>query len=175
MTTTKQEENLYTPNCIRTYSGIYMNVFEPTLEMICIEDIAHALSNMPRFGGHTYAFYSVAQHSINCSYLIDDPKKKLAALMHDASETYLIDMPRPIKMNMPQYKEIENKLMELIAKKFEFEWPMCAEIKKADEDMLRTEWDHLMISHSSYKMTIKPNLETKNDFLRAFTHYNRLK
>ena len=57
-------ENLYTPDCIRTYTGIYMNVFEPTLEMIHIEDIAHALSMQCRFGGHLYDFYSVVQKQI---------------------------------------------------------------------------------------------------------------
>ena len=53
-------ENLHTADCIRTFTGLYMNVFEPTPEMICIEDIAHGLSNMPRFGGHLPEFYSVA-------------------------------------------------------------------------------------------------------------------
>ena len=52
-----REENLYTPNCIRTFTGIYVNVFEPTPEMICIEDIAHALSNQCRFSGHLPTFY----------------------------------------------------------------------------------------------------------------------
>src|SRR5665811_1025646 len=97
-------ENLYTPNCIRTFTGIYMNVFEPTPEMISIEDIAHALTMQCRFGGHLPDFYSVAQHSLNCSYLIDNPKLKLTALLHDASEAYLLDIPRPIKNNLNNYK-----------------------------------------------------------------------
>ena len=55
------KENLYTPNCIRTFTGLYMNVFNPKPDMICIEDIAHALSQQPRFGGHLPRMYSVAQ------------------------------------------------------------------------------------------------------------------
>jgi len=90
-------ENLFTPNCIRTFTGKYVNVFEPTLEMICIEDIAHALSMQCRFGGHLPYFYSVAQHSINCSFLVDTPCLKLEVLMHDASEAYLLGIPSPIK------------------------------------------------------------------------------
>lgn len=60
-------ENLYTKDCIRTVSGIYVNVFEPKPEMFVIEDIAHALSFMPRFAGHLRWPYSVAQHSLAVS------------------------------------------------------------------------------------------------------------
>ncbi|MFC4230551.1 hypothetical protein ACFOW1_01525 [Parasediminibacterium paludis] len=63
-------EDLYKPNCIRTYTGLYMNVFDPTPEMICIEDIAHALSHQCRFSGHTKQFYSVAQHSYHVAALV---------------------------------------------------------------------------------------------------------
>jgi hypothetical protein len=135
------EENLYTPDCIRTASGIYMNVFEPTPEMVCIEDIAHALTYQCRFGGHLPTFYSVAHHSLNCSYLIDEPELKLAALLHDASEAYLLDIPRPIKQRLRDYKEIEDGLMRVIANKFGFEWPLHPEVKKVDEIMLQLEWD----------------------------------
>jgi uncharacterized protein len=78
-------ENLYEPDCIRTYTGLYINVFNPKPEMIEIEDIAHALSFQCRFGGHLPKFYSVAQHSLNCSYLVKEPALKLTALLHDAS------------------------------------------------------------------------------------------
>lgn len=64
-------ESLYTPNCIRTFTGIYMNVFDPTDEMICIEDIANALSHQCRFAGHLPNFYSVAQHSVQCIPFIE--------------------------------------------------------------------------------------------------------
>jgi len=97
---------LYTPDCIRTYTGRFVNVFQPTPEMICIEDIAHSLSNQCRFGGHLAQFYSVAQHSINCAGLVSSAHTK-AALLHDSSEAYLMDIPSPIKAKMPEYKKIE--------------------------------------------------------------------
>ncbi|MFZ4569712.1 MAG: phosphohydrolase [Bacteroidales bacterium] len=137
-------ENLYTTDCIRTFKGIYMNVFEPTLEMIDIEDIAHALSNLCRFGGHLPEFYSVAQHSVLCSDIITT-RNKLAALMHDASEAYLIDVPRPIKHRLTNYKEIEDKLMILIAQKFGFLYPLHHTVKYMDEQMLKAEWNQLML------------------------------
>jgi hypothetical protein len=137
-------ENLYMPNCIRTFTGIYVNVFEPTLEMICIEDIAHGLSNQCRFGGHLPEFYSVAQHSFLCSQMAES-EFKLEALLHDASEAYLLDIPSPIKQGLSNYKEIEDKLMVLIAEKFGFKYPLTKAVKKIDEEMLQFEWKHLML------------------------------
>lgn len=161
-------ENLYTPNCIRTYSGIYFNVFEPKLEMICIEDIAHALSNQCRFGGHLTEFYSVAEHSLCCSSLVNK-EHKLAALLHDASEAYLLDVPKPIKNKLTNYKEIEDKLMYLISEKFGFEYPLHNDIKIADELALLSEWNSLMIKKSDYPiLSIMDNKTAKIKFLEKF-------
>lgn len=169
-----KQENLYTPDCIRTKSGIYINVFEPTEDMICIEDIAHALTYQCRFGGHLPKFYSVASHSLNCSYLIDEPHLKLSALLHDASEAYLMDIPRPIKQRLSNYKEIENGLMKLIAKKFGFEYPLHDKIKEVDETMLQLEWDFLMLNKGSWKFEVRNEWQTRDDFLRMFKYYTLL-
>lgn len=137
-------ENLYTLNCIRTFTGIYMNVFEPTLEMICIEDIAHALSNQCRFGGHLPEFYSVAQHCILMSSRIRT-SYKLAALLHDASEAYLLDIPTPVKKGLSNYKEFEDRFMFLISAKFGFDYPLSEIVKNMDNGMLEWEWSSLML------------------------------
>lgn len=138
------KENLYTHNHIRTFQGHYINPCEPDPEMISIYDIAHALSMQPRFGGHLPCFYSVAQHCVlACQYVTNG--NKLSALMHDASEAYLIDVPRPVKYQLPNYKGVEDQLMTVIARKFGFQWPLADEVKKADEHMLRREWECLML------------------------------
>lgn len=165
--TPQQTENLFTPDCIRTYSGIYMNVFEPTLEMICIEDIAHALSQQCRFGGHLHQFYSVAQHSAYCCSLVEGDGHKLAALLHDASEAYLLDIPRPIKKKLENYKEIEDKLMILIAQKFGFEYPLHECVKKVDEQMLQIEWDTLMLRKNNAIESFTPQ-RAKDFFMNCF-------
>lgn len=121
-----------------------MNVFEPTLDMICIEDIAHALSNQCRFGGHLPEFYSVAQHSFICSQKVGD-EYKLQALLHDASEAYLLDIPRPIKQRLRNYKEIEEKLMTLIGEKFGVKYPLEKPVKQIDNELLEFEWNHIML------------------------------
>jgi hypothetical protein len=134
---------------IRTFSRKWVNVFEPILDMFCIEDVAHALSHQCRFGGHLSPFYSVAQHSILCAKYAEaqglDKKEQLTALMHDSSEAYLVDIPRPIKKRMPEYKVIEDNLMTFLAQVFNFNYPLSEDIHKIDNIMLQNEWDHIMI------------------------------
>lgn len=159
-------ENLFTTDCIRTNSGIYVNVFEPTPDMICIEDIAHSLSHQCRFAGHLQTFYSVAQHSLFCARAVDT-NYKLAALLHDASEAYLVDIPTPIKRRLANYKEIEDKLMGIISEKFGFEYPLHKVVKDVDAYALQTEWDNLMVQNS-FSLVPLSSIESKNQFLRFF-------
>ena len=159
-------ENLYTKNSIRTFTGIYFNVLEPTEEMINIEDIAHALSQICRFNGHLPNFYSVAQHSVICSGLVAK-EKQLEALLHDASEAYLCDVPKPVKPLLTNYKETEDRIMTLIAKKYGFQWPLSPEVHQVDSEMLQIEWDHLMLAKSEDIKTYAPKV-AKKMFLDKF-------
>lgn len=166
------KENLYS-DAIRTYSGKYLDVFNPDPEMICIEDIAHSLAHQCRFGGHLPQFYSVAQHSYFVSKMVDK-EYELIGLMHDASEAYLLDIPRPIKKKLPCYKAIENSLMEVIAKKFGFQYPFPMEIKEADETRLFFEWEFYMLKNDTEVLgpAWKP-LEAKDSFLEVFYYLTR--
>ncbi len=164
-----KNENLYTTDSIRTVTGLYMNIFEPTLEMICIEDIAHALSRQCRFAGHLPDFYSVASHSINCASMLNGPEAKLAALLHDASEAYLVDIPRPIKPHLTNYKMLEDRLMELIAEKFGFHYPLAPAIHEIDRWMLQWEWECLMLGDADFPFKIKSIEQTQKEFLAIFT------
>lgn len=157
-------------DCIRTNSGIYMNVFEPTLDMIDINDIAHALSALPRFGGHLNKFYSVAQHSVMCAMRVNSIEDKRAALMHDASEAYMLDIPTPIKAKLPDYKIYEANLMAKIAEKFSFEFPLSKEVKRVDEEMLHLEWDMLVINQHKLFHCLTSEM-AKQSFLHL---YNKL-
>lgn len=74
-------------------------------------------------------------------------EKALEALLHDASEAYLSDIAGPLKPHIKGYKEIEDKLMGVIAKKFGFEWPLSYEVKQADLLQLKTEAQYLLASH----------------------------
>lgn len=161
-------ENLYTPNCIRTFTGHYIDPFNPNPDLICIEDIAHSLSNQCRFAGHLPKFYSIAEHCIYVTSMVSN-EKMLEALLHDASEAYLLDMPSPIKKRMPQYIEMENKLMAVIAKKFGFNWPLCDEVKRADKEMCEMEWGGIFLETIQGPFEkLMTNKEAENAFLKTF-------
>lgn len=150
-------ENLYTPGRIRTFSGIYIDPLNPHPGEIALVDIAHALSHQPRFGGHLPSFYSVASHSIDVSLRVNN-ENALAALMHDAAEAYLIDVPRPVKQRLTGYREIEDNLMRIIAAKFGFEYPLNEAVKSADEEALRAEWHTLMLGKMAGVFSEQPKI-----------------
>ena len=96
----------------QTYTGQISYPLEPEREqVISLEDIAHALAHQCRYNGHCKSFYSVAEHSV---YVAEEIYRKTSSyedamkgLLHDATEAYLGDMPRPIKALIPQFHEIE--------------------------------------------------------------------
>lgn len=166
-------ENLHTPDCIRTVSGVYVNVFKPDPDMFNLNDIAHALSQIPRFGGHLPKFYSVAQHSIMCALAIEDESLRFDALMHDAAEAYLLDMPGPIKRRMKWYKKKEAAIMRILAKKFGFTYPKHPEVDLIDKQMLQAEWDYLMLGgNGSFFKDQKSMAEVKREFLHLADIFN---
>ena len=151
----KNNENGPSP-WISTFTGKKYHYFDPQPEMICLEDIAHALSNMCRFTGHVREFYSVAEHSVHAARVIEDPKLRKFALMHDAAEAYMVDIPRPFKphlhIHMPTpegltvvpYKAMEEATMLAIADALGFKWRKHKEVKAVDNRLLATEWRALI-------------------------------
>ena len=133
---------------IQTYSGKTINVFNPREEDIDIEDIAHALAMTTRFNGHLKDYYSVAEHCINVSHIVS-PQFALAGLMHDASEAYLSDVPRPIKAFMPEMTIVEGTLMNLIFKKFKVKY-WTDHIKVIDRRLCVTEANALDMDISTW-------------------------
>jgi hypothetical protein len=130
---------------LQTVSGRFVNPFDPDPEQLDIGDIARALANVCRFGGHCRSFYSVAQHSVIVSELVEerggDVEDVFAALMHDATEAYLGDMPHPIKHRSPlgaAFKEAEDHLEAVIRARFAIKAGV-PEIKRADRALLATE------------------------------------
>ena len=130
---------------LQTVSGRWVNPFDPDPDQLDAGDIALALANQCRFGGHCRPFYSVAQHSVIVSELVEqrggDVEDVFAALMHDAAEAYLGDMPHPLKHRSAlgaAFKAAEAHLETAIRDRFRIK-PDVPEIKRADRALLATE------------------------------------
>ncbi|MEC5321196.1 HD family hydrolase [Brenneria populi subsp. brevivirga] len=132
---------------ISTYTGRHFNYAEPSFDDICIRDIAHALSQINRFCGHTYWPYSVAQHSVGASYIVP-PEFAFEALMHDAHEAYVSDMMSPLKCLLPDYKQVEANVEVMVRLHYGLPLRMSAEVKHADLVMLATEKEALLHPNS---------------------------
>jgi uncharacterized protein len=130
---------------LQTVSGRRVNPLDPDLEQLDAGDIARALANTCRFGGHSRVFYSVAQHSVIVSRVVEerggDVEDAFAALMHDAGEAYLGDMPHPLKHRSAlgaAFRDAEARLEQAIRERFEIKADV-PEIKRVDRALLATE------------------------------------
>jgi hypothetical protein len=120
---------------IQTATGRQFWPIDPHADEVFIDDIAHALSMLCRFGGHCLRFYSVAEHSVLLSRAAA-PEDRLWALLHDATEAYLVDVPRPLKPFLVGYKEAEGKIMRAVCEKFGLGDDMPDRVKDADKRIL---------------------------------------
>lgn len=140
---------------IQTFSGRAFDPLNPRPEDISIVDIAHALSLTCRFGGQCSQFYSVAEHSI---YVALFAPKTLGreALLHDATEAYLTDIPRPIKRHLNDFRALENSLEKVIAEKFNLLHPLPPIIHEIDYRMLFTEKRQLFANDLQWENEVEP-------------------
>ena len=129
---------------IQLASGKFFNFETCTAADIQIADIAHHLSMLCRFTGAVREFYSVAQHSVLVSHIV--PREfALVGLLHDATEAYINDLSRPMKLLTPEYVAYEKEhLWPLVAERFNLPLILPPCIKEADNIALVTERRDLM-------------------------------
>lgn len=125
---------------------------------IRLEDIAHALSHICRFSGHTDEFYSVAQHALMVSYLCA-PEDAKFGLLHDATEAYIGDLATPIKKLIPEYKQYEIDLWAVIARRFDLPVKSPASVKQADILALHWEANNLFARGPMFRWAPDPTSE----------------
>lgn len=153
---------------ILTYTKTKFYPMEPIIENIHIQDIAHALSLMTRANGHFQHFYSVAQHCLNCckeaKALGYSRRIQLGCLLHDASESYISDITRPVKRSLGEYCKIEEKLQKMIYTRYgigDLSEEEERRIKEIDDTMLYYEFFSLM-QEKLYGS--KPQIALDHDF-----------
>lgn len=134
-------------NTIKVFAGHYVDLRNPDPATIEIKSIARALSRICRFGGHCSEFYSVAEHSFKATYLAlcdeCDIAIQRAVLLHDATEAYLGDMVKPLKIMLPAYSEIESNFERVIGERFGVDFEAHREaVTYYDMIMLKAEKKH---------------------------------
>lgn len=145
---------------IETFTGARFCPLDPDPAAIRIHDIAHALSNLCRFGGHVRHFYSVAEHSVRVARYVDSiGGSALRGLLHDAAEAYLVDLPSPLKeteeIGIP-YELAEARLQAAICRRFRLAAPLVdSVVKSGDRKMLATEVRDLKFGRKEHWTSIE--------------------
>ena len=145
MSETTLDAYITKPGTLRTLTGKKFNIFEPRPEMIDIRDIASGLANKGHFSGLTPRYFSIAEHSIlvcdEFSFWNNEQPDsvKLLALLHDASEAYIGDMIKPLKVHMPDFVRLEDGIMNVIAQRFDLDLAKMPVIKSSD--LLVQDWE----------------------------------
>jgi hypothetical protein len=146
-----QEHELYTveDGWIELHSGERFFYRSPTADMIHLSDIAASLGKTARYAGHTHTFYSVAEHSCLLMRwarrnIVPDRRLLRTILMHDATEAYIPDVPRPLKHMVPLFREFEGSIERVMSPKFDLISPHPAIIREIDSRILRDEREQAM-------------------------------
>ncbi len=176
---------------ITTYTGKHFEPMNPDQETIIIEDIAHALPMICRGNGHVKSFWSVGEHCICCAKEAEargmSERMILACLLHDASECYMSDVPRPFKKELPAYQEHEEKLLRIIYEKFlgtDLTEEEQKQLKEIDNAMLWYDLDVLLNErtcgespdiHIQIDYTVRPFGEVEEEYLNLFEKHNCVK
>lgn len=160
---------------INTYSGLLIDLLNPTVDMINIEDIARGLAYKGHFGGQTPFYFSIAQHSMLVSNLMmdeffGDEKMLLLGLLHDASEAYIGDMVKPLKVHLPNFCEVEDRIMEVICEKYDLDYAALSLVKPFDKKAQEIEFK-TFFEGASLVRSITPE-QSLNAFLHNFNLYN---
>lgn len=139
---------------METYTGRKLWIQNPDPRDIRITDISHALSQICRFNGHTNQFYSVAQHCVYVSELLEragyDVKTQMWGLFHDAAEAYLGDIIKPLKPMLVEFDALEENFLDKIAEVFKLgpRKKLWKAVKWADIVMVNVEGHDLMRNHT---------------------------
>ncbi len=163
-------------------STLYRKQFhflQPIEDEIDILDIAHSTSLLCRFGGHCRQFYSVAEHSVIVSTILQregaSTLTQLGGLLHDAEEAYLPDIPAPIKRVMPEADKIYENIRGCIYRKYGIEQADWKHVEDIDSRLCITEAKLLGLWNEDWAYVGKPlptalHLYLPYDAERAFIY-----
>lgn len=166
---------------IQTFSGKRFKPLRPDPDLICIEDIAHALSLICRYAGHCISLESVAEHCVLISDAIiaagGSEHDALMGLMHDSPEAYVIDLARPIKKSVIGYDRVEARVWEAVCCRFGLSVELPPIVKQFDQRIVADEraqnmailaWDHETGPALGVKVQCWAPARAEQEFLNRF-------
>lgn len=179
-----------------TYTGRQFFPLHPLPGDIVLADIAHHLACMNRWLGATCEPFSTAQHSVHVAELVlsligAPGPEVLYALLHDASEAYLVDVQRDVK-HLPQmapYRVGEQHLQCVIYQRFGLRAFEPEVVKTADrmmavaeaQDLLRgmpahfpDDWRDRTAPRAPFRIHPWPARHAERVFLEMFAAYAHL-
>lgn len=157
-----------------TYTGHVFDMENMKPEDVRIEDIANALNKICRFAGNLDQFYSVAQHSIRVAWIV--PKEyRLVALLHDATEAYIGDIPKPFKIRVPEIEAAEQQVWNIIARRFNLHIKIPDIVKQADHALLQLECQERRpeLDLGEFPYTVPPTTPAHDCTVSMFLHMFR--
>lgn len=171
---------------LHTFTGQALDLLSPQASQIDIVDIAHSLSQMNRFFGHTKRPYSVAEHSVRvCTFLYQQTQDMAVAqlgLMHDAHEYGIGDMAQPVKVAIEllfrelcpdntgpnPWEVLEERFERAVHARFSLDFSKETRVRWADLRMLMTEAPQMLPWPPPQAWSVPPWAEAIEDIKVEF-------
>ncbi len=130
-------------------TGNIVDIFDLQKEDISADVIILGACRINRFLGQTSYSYPVAAHLIGGYWYLESISAsetlKKQWLIHEAFESYSgVDLPSPLKAELPLYKEAETRALKVIAEAFGVEPVESDEVKALDRAIMISEALELM-------------------------------
>jgi hypothetical protein len=159
---------------IRGFSGKPFDGADPESWEFDIEDVARGLSLTCRFGGQLPRFYSVAEHSVIVSSLVEanggDARTVMAGLLHDAHEAFYGDVPHPFKILVPEYVALMDRFDRALEAKIGLTTRQTESdlVVLADRSAFMDEWEEFFGSGDEITRGMGPE-ESRIAFLARYS------
>jgi uncharacterized protein len=119
----------------------------------------------------------VASHSLNVALHVPEGFKR-TALMHDAAEAFIGDIPTPVKVTCPEIASLGRHVMEAIATKWNLIYPFPEEVVEADHKVILAEYEQLYPDNPchwklNHYITLSHFGDPYNSFIEAFERERR--
>lgn len=112
--------------------------------------------------------FSVGQHCINCALEAEargySGRVVLACLLHDASEAYMSDVPRPFKQYLKEYAVFEDRLLTLVYQKY-----LGTDVTE-EEQMLIRQIDNEILAYDLFYLLGEGGREDLPKLCRTFSY-----